>query len=145
MARGQIFPTISVMVVDDDAIARKDLHMLLQRLGVKEIVEALDGRDAMRRLESGDGIPDVIITDVVMPDMDGYEFIRHLRFHRSAVLNSIPLLVLTGYETERNVLLAQTYRIQGFIGKPPNIKDLQRMVLDAARPDLAANLRNANS
>ncbi|MCB8944682.1 MAG: response regulator [Ardenticatenaceae bacterium] len=67
----------SVLVVDDEPMTRDLIRLMLQRVGFK-VREAEDGLDALRRVEA-DGVPDVFILDVMMPNMDGLTLCRELR------------------------------------------------------------------
>ncbi|MED4583147.1 response regulator transcription factor [Brevibacillus choshinensis] len=76
-----------VMVVDDDPHIRELVKVFLQREGF-EILEAADGAEALSKLESTPA--DLVILDIMMPNMDGWELCRELRD-----LYDIPLLMLT--------------------------------------------------
>ena len=80
-----------VLIIDDDQAVRKVVGRILERQGF-EVLTAEDGRTgltAARRQR-----PDVIILDIVMPRMDGFEVFGHLQ--RAAHTASIPVLMLTG-------------------------------------------------
>jgi PAS domain S-box-containing protein len=79
-----------VMVVEDDPAARELLVRLLHRVGW-QVIEAENGKMALQRLEKYQ--PDLILLDLMMPEMDGFEFIIHLRQH--PVYSSTPVVVLT--------------------------------------------------
>ena len=66
----------NILVVDDNAPNRKALFALLQHEGYTP-VEATDGADGLRVAELNR--PQLIISDILMPSMDGYEFVRQLR------------------------------------------------------------------
>ena len=71
-----------VLVVDDSVINQKVLKRMLVRLGVKEIHLASDGRKALEYLKENESrveLPNVILSDLNMPNMDGYELISHIR------------------------------------------------------------------
>jgi CheY-like chemotaxis protein len=81
---------LSVLVVDDHALQRYSVRMLLSQLGVGHIAEAADGQAALRMIgESGNHF-DIVISDLDMPNMDGMELVRHLARHRhpSVILSS---------------------------------------------------------
>jgi CheY-like chemotaxis protein len=80
----------NVLVVDDDDILRRGLVQLLEKDGWKAH-EADNGRDGLARLE--ESAPDVIVLDLMMPEMDGFEVIDHLRRH--AEWRDIPVVVVT--------------------------------------------------
>jgi cyclic di-GMP phosphodiesterase len=67
----------TILVVDDDADIRRYLSELLARAGQHQVVEACDGHDALRKATIHH--PDLVISDLLMPKMDGFEFVRLLR------------------------------------------------------------------
>ena len=66
----------TVLVIDDEALTRRLLHLCLTRAGY-EVIEAENGQDALIKLESTH--PDFIISDVLMPGMNGFDTIRNIR------------------------------------------------------------------
>jgi serine/threonine protein kinase/CheY-like chemotaxis protein len=82
---------LRVLVVDDSAVARTHIRMVLAGLGVREFVEAADGAEAMAVLEKE--AVDLVVTDYNMPRLDGRALIDYIR-HRSAI-RSIPVIVVT--------------------------------------------------
>ncbi|MFO0907625.1 MAG: response regulator [Isosphaeraceae bacterium] len=86
--------TMRVLLVEDTAFLREALSRVLRRQGY-EVVEASDGQAALRLLESE--LPDLVVTDLAMPVMDGIELIHRLRNDdRTATL---PILVVTAEPT----------------------------------------------
>ena len=81
----------SVLVVDDEPMTRDLIRLMLQRAGFI-VREAADGLDALRRIEI-DGLPDVLILDVMMPNMDGLTLCRELR--QRADTATIPVIMLS--------------------------------------------------
>ena len=77
-----------IMIVDDDPNIRELVSALLQNHGF-EACEAEDGRDALQKMMNDD--PDLVIIDIMMPNMDGFELCRHLRRD----YENMPILMLT--------------------------------------------------
>ena len=69
------------LLVDDDSIYRNFLRQTLEDLGVKNIIEAADGRQAIRMLQESAEAIDLIVCDVYMPEMDGLELLNFLVQH----------------------------------------------------------------
>ncbi|HEX5079078.1 MAG TPA: response regulator, partial [Geminicoccaceae bacterium] len=79
-----------ILVVDDDAEHRRRLTQVLEGEGW-QVTEAENGRVALERL--ADLIPDLIVLDLMMPQMDGFEFLSELR--RDQALRDVPVVVIT--------------------------------------------------
>jgi PAS domain S-box-containing protein len=86
-----------VLVVDDDHHVRPTLARLLQRGGFL-VTEASDGRSALELIERNP--PDLVLLDIRMPDIDGYEVLRQLKQHPT--LSHIPVVILTASDLGAN-------------------------------------------
>ena len=82
-----------ILVVEDDPLARELMHDILEVEG-NEVVEAQNGKVALERLE--EQVPDLILLDLMMPGMDGFEFVEAVRLNE--VWRSIPVVVITAKE-----------------------------------------------
>ena len=82
-----------ILLVEDDEATRATLTQALQREGW-EVSEAENGRVALERLASG--LPDAIVLDLLMPEMDGFEFVAELRSRRD--WREVPVLVVTAMD-----------------------------------------------
>ena len=82
-----------ILIVDDDEDIREALAMVLERRGY-DAVGAANGRLGLDRLAEGVR-PSVILLDLMMPTMNGWDFIQHIS--RDETLARIPVVVLTGY------------------------------------------------
>jgi len=102
----------SVLVVDDDESMRQMLNRLLSKAGF-QVVEAANGVEALACVEKS--IPSLILLDLMMPEMDGFEFVN--RLHQNKDWTEIPVIVLTAKdltEKERNRL---TGMVSGLMSK----------------------------
>jgi CheY-like chemotaxis protein len=98
-----------VLVIDDDVTARRGMRLALEPAGWK-VTEAENGQIALDRLAAAR--PDAIILDLMMPEMDGFEFLDELR--RRADWRDIPVVVVTGRdltEDDRSRLTGAVERI----------------------------------
>src|SRR5205085_7255821 len=113
-----------VLVVDDDAGVREFVRANLELEGysVREAASAAEGLTALEH-----GAPDLILLDVMMPEVDGWEMLRQLQ-ERFGV-GAIPVIVFSGEVEERAVSAPEARGARGFLGKP---FDLQRL-LDQAK------------
>jgi|Laugresp1bdmlbsn_1035097.scaffolds.fasta_scaffold15555_3 CheY-like chemotaxis protein len=86
-----------ILVVDDDVDARDLLKILIQAQGRHSVFFANDGVEALK--VARDAMPDLIITDIKMPNMDGYEFVRRLR--TDPVLKKTEVIFYSAYFFEQ--------------------------------------------
>ena len=84
-----------VLLVDDDETVRRALRRLIERAGYV-VVEASDGVDALQKIQEG-LTPDVVLTDLQMPNMDGVTLIRRITTEH----DGIPCIAITGWMEER--------------------------------------------
>jgi two-component system cell cycle sensor histidine kinase/response regulator CckA len=84
----------AALLVDDDPQVRLVTSALLEDLGFA-VTEAATPREGLKVIEAG-GEFDVLVTDIMMPGMDGWEFAQHVRVSRPA----IPVLYTSGFSTE---------------------------------------------
>ncbi|OUD14193.1 response regulator [Thioflexithrix psekupsensis] len=85
--------TSTVLLVEDNVVTREMMEKILTRAGW-HVVQAGNGQHALAQIEQQ--IPDLILTDLMMPEMDGFEFLHHLR--ENPAWNSIPVVILTAKE-----------------------------------------------
>lgn len=102
-----------ILIVDDDTVGRMTLERLLQTEGyrVETAVNGLEGLDKAKKLQ-----PDLILLDVIMPEMNGFEVCRELR--KDSVLSDVPVLMLTALEDEESRLEGIKAGADDFISKP---------------------------
>jgi chemosensory pili system protein ChpA (sensor histidine kinase/response regulator) len=102
-----------VMVVDDSLTVRKVTTRLLTRAGY-EVATAKDGVDALEQL--GETLPDVMLLDIEMPRMDGFELTRHLR--RDARMQHLPIIMITSRAADKHRDHAMQLGANAYLGKP---------------------------
>lgn len=115
----------SVLVVDDSALMRmliiKIINRFMQGVSVTEAVNGIDGITKMRDQDF-----DLVLTDMVMPEMDGLQMVSEIR---RSLNNTVPVVIITtkGEEWERN--LGLLHGADGYITKPVNARELREAVL----------------
>ncbi|HET6663006.1 MAG TPA: response regulator transcription factor [Acidimicrobiales bacterium] len=112
---------IRVAISDDHPVVRQGLRSFLEAQGFEVVGEAADGDEAVRLVERTG--PDVLLTDVVMPGVDGIETIRRLR----AAGSSVGILVLTSFSGAEQVIPAIQAGADGYM-----LKDAGPDALDGA-------------
>ena len=126
----QSVPSQRIMVVDDNRDAAESLSMLLSALGATVHV-ACSGPDALQALDAAD--PDVVLLDIGMPGVDGYEVARQIR--SSAAHGDVLLIALTGWGQEEDRARATRAGFDHHLLKPPDIDRLRSLlVARAANP-----------
>ena len=124
----EMFSAVTVMVVDDDAFMRKFVTRTLEAIGVGHVITAEDGSDALTQLAETDGAVDLVICDIEMPKMTGYEFVRSVRHSTVSRFKDVPVLILTGQDTDRNMEKARFHEINGYLVKPPTVDLLRAQI-----------------
>ena len=109
------------MVVDDDEDIREMAKLLLESEGHR-VTTAADGLDAWRQLEAGES-PSLILLDLMMPRMDGEQFLHTLRASARA---SIPVVIMSGHSAASAV--ARELEANACLTKPIELEDLLEMV-----------------
>ncbi len=102
-----------VMVVDDSLTVRRVTQRLLERSGY-EVMLAKDGVDALRQLQ--DVRPDVMLVDIEMPRMDGFDLTRHVR--GTELTRSIPIVMITSRTADKHRRMAMELGVNAYLGKP---------------------------
>ena len=118
----------SVLVVDDNKDAADSLAMLLQFEGctVSTAADGAEALDAFDRMQ-----PEIVLLDIGLPDIDGYELARRIRSRQG--LRKTLLIALTGWGQEQDRRRAAQAGFDEHLTKPVNL-DLLRMLMSVAKP-----------
>ena len=130
-----------ILIVDDEPSARKTIEMLLLREGY-EMYFAANGPEALGKIELNP--PDVILLDVMMPGMDGFEVCRVVK--ESPTWQHIPIILVTALDSKRDLARGLDAGADDFLHKPYNSMELRARVRSMLRikrrhDDLEAALR----
>lgn len=110
-----------IMIVDDSPSVRHVNSKLIENAGMLPVT-AKDGLEALEILQSFEELPDVILTDVEMPRIDGYELLAALK--RQDKLRRIPVIMLTSRSSEKHRQKAFELGVSEYLSKPYEEKDL---------------------
>ncbi len=113
----------TVMVVDDSLTVRKITGRLLAREGY-QVVTAKDGVDALEQL--GDVIPDVMLVDIEMPRMDGFDLTRNVR--AAPHTRDIPIIMITSRIADKHRNYAMEIGVNHYLGKPYDESELLSLI-----------------
>ena len=117
---------VNVLVVDDDEAMLAMLASMLKGLHLNPIT-AVDGADGLEKVKTRK--VDLIITDLMMPNMDGFELIKKIR-----QLNAnIPVAVISGHGDVNNVVSALSHGAYNFITKPFTVKEIENVIMRGLR------------
>jgi two-component system OmpR family response regulator len=106
-----------VLVVDDEPNIRELVQVALKFHGCS-VTTAVSGKDALRQAEAGQ--PDLIVLDVMLPDMDGFEVCRRLR----AAGNEVPVIFLTARDTSSDTVTGLAIGGDDYVTKPFSVEAL---------------------
>ncbi|KLI99604.1 response regulator [Luteimonas sp. FCS-9] len=119
-----------VLVVDDSITMRKVTGRALERQGL-EVVTAKDGVDALERMD--ERIPDLVLLDIEMPRMDGYELA--MRMKADPRLRELPLMMITSRTGDKHRERALEIGVDRYLGKPYQESELLRHVQALLGPE----------
>lgn len=110
-----------ILIVDDDPDMRAYVRHCLSYLGnrVAQVIEAKDGLEAMQYAQRV--LPDLVVSDIVMPGLDGYELCKALKAH--ADLANTSILLISGENDDERLREAEA---DAFLGKPFNAERLRK-------------------
>jgi chemosensory pili system protein ChpA (sensor histidine kinase/response regulator) len=124
-ARDRVDRRTFALVVDDSITVRRVTQRLLERNGMR-VMTAKDGVDAMQLMQ--EHVPDVILLDIEMPRMDGYEVAAAVR--NDARLKDVPIVMITSRVGEKHRARAIELGVDDYLGKPYQ----ENQLLDAIEP-----------
>ncbi len=138
-------PGIKVLVIDDETFMRTLLLRALATIGIKDVVMAINGSDGLANVKKLERKLDLILCDLDMPRMNGFEFVHRLREIPDPALANLPVVIITGNSQVESVRSAVELGISGFLVKPITSKALEERIKKALSspmigPDTAKKL-----
>jgi PleD family two-component response regulator len=120
---------MTILAIDDDPVSLRFIEKLLNQGGYGNIRTCTNAEEGCRMVEKEP--PDLILLDIVMPDMDGYQF--SMRVRENASTRDLPILVVTGGAAEANEAIEKSFEAGAtdFITKPINTTEFFARVRSA--------------
>jgi len=118
---------ICALIVDDSSVMRKIVERSLRQAGIElsEVMEAGNGAEALAVIQKKR--PDLILSDINMPTMNGLEFVKQLQ--GVAGMQGVPVVMITTEASEAHVVEALSYGAKGYIRKPFSPDQVKEHVL----------------
>lgn len=123
-AENEEFENLKVLLVDDSKMSRKYLHQVLENIGIESVVEAEDGAEALKTLNSQTF--DLVISDYNMPNVDGKEMVEHIRAHDNQT--TIPVMMVTSEQNENRLAAIQNAGVSALCSKPLSYDVMKRLI-----------------
>ncbi len=117
---------LNILLVEPNRYMARLLRTVLQSLGVTRIEIAENAEDGVSAFRQGGH--DIIITDLFLPGMDGFEFIKAVRTSEGIIKPYTPIIVNTAYTEQRNVVAARDVGMTEFLKKPFSVLDVYRRI-----------------
>ncbi len=115
-----------MLVVDDSLTVRNSLMELVRDAGF-EAHAARDGMDAVEKL--GAFRPDIVLTDLEMPNMNGVELTMHIRGR--ADMSALPIVMITSRSQDKHRRMVEQAGVSAYVTKPYSETDLLRIIREA--------------
>jgi CheY-like chemotaxis protein len=118
-----------IIVIEDDPDDQEVLVEIFEKLGyLNEIIYFLDGNEALAYLNKSDVQPFLILSDINMPRISGFELRNKVFTNEQLQTKCIPYLFFTTAATKKSVIDAYTMSVQGFFVKPSSMQALENTV-----------------
>ena len=125
------FKKLEILVIDDEPFMCRLITRVLSELELEKLSVVADGAEGLTKImESPNGF-DLIICDLEMPNMDGFEFVRKLRNTAPSPNADTPVLIVTGHSDPESVKGAVEAGIHGYLVKPISKQALEKRIIAA--------------
>jgi len=120
---------LKILIVEDQADTRAMMKEMMTELGITQIFEAKDGRQALEFIDTAFDFVDMVVCDWNMPSMSGVELLRQIR----TVDTSLPFLMVTGRDDMDSVVEAKSSGVTAYIRKPFSAAQLEAKMRIASK------------
>ena len=103
-----------ILVAEDEAMMSEIVVRKLSSAGF-DVMAAYDGKQALEIWLKGK--PDLVLLDLIMPEMDGFDVLKNIRKNSDAKIANTPVIILSNLWSNKDILKAQDLKIQGYLVK----------------------------
>ncbi len=114
-----------IFIVDDNLDILINLKIVLE-LNNYQVITSPDGKKALTLLSTIDKVPEIIISDILMPELDGYDFFKAVS--NNPILNHVPFVFLSGRNTPEDVRFGKMLGVDDYLTKPFKEEDLLAII-----------------
>ena len=135
LVAGLDLSAIRVLAIDDNTFSRRLVMAALRSLNILQIAEAENAIDGFSMLKAF--MPDMVVVDWVMPDVDGLEFVKQMRADKTGNFRFLPVIMATSYSEIWRVQQARDVGVNEFVVKPFSARTLYtkiKTIIDYPRP-----------
>lgn len=115
---------LKVLLVDDSSLSRRHIHRVLTAMGIEQITEAENGQQAFDLVQGN--YFDLIVTDLYMPEMDGKEFVEHVR--QDSDQPSVPILMVSSESDASRLAVVQQAGVSAMCDKPFETSTIKQLI-----------------
>lgn len=126
MLKPPVFPNLPVLLVDDSSFARRIIRNMLEPVGIRHVIEAPDGAEALQRLTQFK--PGLIVLDWNLPVLSAFDLLAILRDPSASTETAVPVIVVTASPTRRLIDQAARRDVQHVLRKPFGPKTLWQRI-----------------
>jgi CheY-like chemotaxis protein len=120
--------TPRILLIDDDRVSQSMIKIGLRAANF-EVISALDGQSALTELRFQR--PDLIILDIHMPGMSGFEFLNEIK--SNAEFKDIPVIIASANDNMQDMFISQG--VKGYLVKPVDLKQLKNLISSCIKTD----------
>jgi len=113
------FSGLRILAVDDNEFAHSILRDILLSMKLKDIRDVLTGKDALHEIVAK--LPDILIVDLLMRPIDGFDLIKSIRAHKDENIRHLPVLVITAYSSIKHIVRARDMGASEVLCKPISV------------------------
>lgn len=120
-------PLKNILLVDDDPVEYMKVSRAFKKLEIpNQLIHKSDGLEAKKYLETLDELPGVILLDLNMPNMNGFEFLTFIKADER--LKVIPIVVLTTSNNEKDKVESYKQSVAGYMVKPIRLEEYEKVI-----------------